>query len=316
LRLTPAYSLPSGWFAQGQLELVAKSDQTVLNNNAGAVDDLFVRAGKWGVFDVTVGRFQGWEVYHYGMGLDLNTLERNGAEITNMKTPAGIYGVSTYWDRLDNGAGNYAAHVYFTDYLRLEVMGVIGSLPGGNVRAVRPVAVLDLGYLKFKVGAENGTTSSQDDNLQTRTKNNGFGGAIQFVVNPYLEGGINGAIRYVDSWSKDGLPDPEGSTTSKSFGGFLNGRVYGPLLVGLGANWSREDNLETNRNVDSPRYDLNSYKTHLQSFAAIQYSFWDKLFFKFVGGYATMHFEDNIQDPPRPQDATMYSGRLRMMYLF
>ncbi len=74
VRFTPSYTTREGWFVQGQVETVGNIEQTVVANNIGTVDDMFARVGKWNVFDVTVGRFQGWEVYHYGMGLDLNTL--------------------------------------------------------------------------------------------------------------------------------------------------------------------------------------------------------------------------------------------------
>jgi hypothetical protein len=54
----------------------------------------------------------------------------------------------------------------------------------------------------------------------------------------------------------------------------------------------------------------------LQTFFALQYSVWDKLFFKFVGSYAKFHLEDNRQDPAHPYTDSATSGRLRVMYLF
>jgi hypothetical protein len=319
LRATPAYTTKSGWFAQGQIELVANSNQYLpTSNNMGGVDDVFVRAGKWKVFDITVGRYQGWEVYHYGMGLDLNTLERRGAEIPGQyKLPPQIYGLNTYWDRPDGGAGNYAAHVYFTDFVRLEMLGQIGTSGGSNTRSVRPVAILDLGYLKVKAGWEYGVSSPQADNAKARTTQNGFGGAIQFVLNPYIEGGVNGAIGYVDSINTYGLPDLAGSTTTMSYGGFLNGRVIGPLILGVGANQTRWENLEPNGNPNTPALNNKTdYATHFQGFFAVQYSFWHRLFLKFVGSSARFHFEDVVQDPPHPFTNTEWGGRFRVMYLF
>ncbi len=73
LRGTPTYSTNNGWFVQGQLEFVANGDQSVPpSGNSGSIDDRYVRVGKWNAFDITAGRFQGWEIYHYGMGLDLD----------------------------------------------------------------------------------------------------------------------------------------------------------------------------------------------------------------------------------------------------
>ena len=79
VRVTPTFSL-ADWYVQGQAELVANKDQTVSQANGTVdVDDLWVRTGYWKSWDVTVGRFEGFEVYHFGMGLDVNTLERLGA---------------------------------------------------------------------------------------------------------------------------------------------------------------------------------------------------------------------------------------------
>jgi hypothetical protein len=315
LRFTPSYTTRDGWFVQGQVEAVANIEQQVVGGNIGTVDDMFVRAGKWNLFDVTVGRYQGWEVYHYGMGLDLNTLERTGANLPILKAQP-IYGLDTYWDRPWGGAGNYAAHVYVTDFFRFEVLGQIGT-QGPNTRGTRPVAVLDLGYLKLKAGWEYGITSAQQEGDQSHSRNNGVGGAIQFVLDPYIEGGVNGAIGYLDYWTDTNKPDPKKSTTVSSVGGFLNGRVYGPLLLGVGANQTHWNNLLPNGDTRTPRLNgKTDWSTHFQSFAAIQYSFWDKLFFKVVGSYSRFHFEDVTQTPSSPYTNTEYGVRFRTMYLF
>jgi len=318
VRFTPAYTTREGWFVQGQVETVANGDQVLPNSNiVGGVDDLFVRAGKWNAFDVTVGRYQGWEVYHYGMGLDLNTFERRGAELPNLSPPQ-IYGVNYFWDRPNGGAGNYAAHFYPTDYLRFELLGQVGATSsGGNVRATRPVAILDLGYIKLKAGWEYGVAVGQKDVDKAHSRQNGFGGAIQVVIDPYIEGGVNAAIGYLDSWNAFGLPDTKGSSTTRTFGGFLNGRIFGSLMVGLGANQTHWNNLLPNGNAQTPNlHGDTDWATHFQSFAAIQYGLWDKLFFKFVANYARFHYEDIVQNPPHSYTNSEWGGRLRMMYLF
>jgi hypothetical protein len=110
LRASPTYSTESGWFAQGQAELVALGDQQFNTGTGlmGFTDDLWVRIGKWNLIDITAGRFQGWEIAnHYGMGLDLNTLEREGANIqTASKHPATAYGLSYFWARADGRLGS------------------------------------------------------------------------------------------------------------------------------------------------------------------------------------------------------------------
>jgi hypothetical protein len=318
LRATPTYSTDTGWFAQGQIEFVANGDQTLASSNdIGGVDDVYARVGKWKVFDITVGRFQGWEVYHYGMGLDLNTFERRGAEGQNQSAAAPqIYGVDTFWDRPNGGAGNYAGHIYFTDYLRLELLGQIGTRSGANTMGFRPVGILDLGFVKAKVGFEYGEATAQADNLKNKTTRNGVGGALQFVFNPYIEGGVNGAVGYVDSLNNEGLRNDRASTTTTSIGGFLNGRVYGPLIIGLGVNQTHFESLDKNGQMGSPNFGKPNSLNHFQAFAAIQYTFFDRVLVKFVGSRASFEFQDFVQEPPHPFTNGMWGGRLRVMYLF
>jgi hypothetical protein len=316
VRFTPSYTTRDGWFAQGNVETVANIEQDVApDNSIGTVYGAFVRAGKWNVFDITVGRFQGWEVYHYGMGLDYNTFERTGASLPGLAANQ-IYGVSTYWDYPKFGVGDYALHLYPTDYLRFEVLAQIGT-QGSNVRATRPVAILDLGYLKVKAGWEYGVSHNQKDGFLGHDRNNGFGGAVQFIINPYIEGGINGAIGYYDEWTDQNLPEPQNSTTTKTYGGFLNGRVYGPLLVGLGANETHWNNLLPNASPLTPQLNgQTTSATHFQGFGAVQYSFWDRLLLKFVANYARYHNDDVVEGPPHPYTNKEWGGRFRMMYLF
>jgi hypothetical protein len=178
------------------------------------------------------------------------------------------------------------------------------------------VAVLDLGYFKAKVGAEYGVGTKQKDGDQTRVKKNGIGGALQFVLDPYIEGGVNAAIGYEDNWDKYGSPNLPGSFTTKSFGGFLNGRIVGPLLVGLGLNYTNQVDLDENSNQGSQNFGKTDSWSHWQSFAAVQYSFWNKLFFKLVAGYAKANFTERRLDLGSSYDNKAYSVRFRMMYLF
>src|SRR3954471_920817 len=80
LRATPTYSNGS-WFVQLQAELIASLEQIDAPRQpiAAYTDDLWIRTGSWKKWDVTVGRFEAFSVYHLGMGLDLNTDERIGA---------------------------------------------------------------------------------------------------------------------------------------------------------------------------------------------------------------------------------------------
>src|SRR4029453_4668489 len=78
LRLTPAYVV-GRLFAQAQVELIGSLCQTKIDICLGSgnftTGDLFIRFGAWNGWDVKVGRFRAWEVYHFGMGMDPYTIE-------------------------------------------------------------------------------------------------------------------------------------------------------------------------------------------------------------------------------------------------
>jgi hypothetical protein len=312
-RITPTYSSHDGWFvqAQGELVLNTASDTTVAMH-AENTDDLFVRLGKWRLADITAGRFQGWEVYHFGMGLDLNTLERDGAR-TDRTQPPGIYGVTHLWDRMD-GPGKVAAHFYPTDFLRFELLGVVGSY-SNNQMGIRPVGILDFGWVKLKVGTEyeKQTPRAQSANFKGKIENRGFGGALQFVIDPYIEFGINGAQGLTDNYGNSGVLDAGLSETRTSLGGFANGRIYGPLLVGAGVNSTRRNNLKENATTGE-----NDVSTHLQAFGAIQYTLFNSFHIKLVVAYADAHYNMLSDEAAMRQNFhnKALSGRLRLMYLF
>lgn len=320
LRLTPTYSENSGWFVQGQAELVAQGDQLLdtANNVMGYTDDLWVRVGKWNLFDLTVGRFQAWEVAnHYGMGLDLNTLEREGAtiEAQSIKTKA-AYGLTYFWDRADGRLGNYALHFYPLDILRFELLGQFGAgnkLGQAIQTNLRAAAILDLGFVKLKAGYEYGDAVHQRDENKENSSRNGFGLAGQFVLDPYIEGGIAFSRGYEDFTDQNEVHLLARSNTVTGVSGFLNGRITGPLILGVGALYSNWENLSIDERVESPTRGEYDFDTQLQAFAAIQYSMWDVLYVKFVGSYANWEHQDRSSTPFTNK---MYGGRLRFMILF
>ena len=311
LRATPTYNADDDWFVQGQGELALIGAAPALATDFINADDLYVRVGRWNRFDLTVGRFQGWEVYHFGMGLDLNTVEREGA-ITDNNVPVGIYGLTFLWDR-PNGPGHVAVHVYGSDKLRFEVLGEVGS-SDLNQLGVRPVGILDLGIVKVKAGAEyeKQTPRQQSSDRMDETILSGIGGAVQFVLDPRVEAGLNGARAVVDVKTAQGVIDARKSTTTYSVGAFANARIAGPLIAGAGANYTRENNLQVNGATGA-----NDIRTHLQLFGAIQYAFWHRFLIKGVVSYADANFNP-LSDPPPVAEFhnKMLSGRLRLMYLF
>jgi len=345
LRATPTYS-DQGFFVQGQLELVGNKDQVHSQSEKTAgivdIDDLWVRFGRWNQWDVKVGRYEGWEVYHTGMGLDINTIERRGATQTGLPNAGEFerpdyYGVTYLHDRPNGqGVGNVALHLFPTTYLRFELLGQIGTSDyvsqGDNTLGARPVAILDLGRIKVKLGGEylrikpatkevvsttdgngNPTTSERDSLIEIKQR--GVGAAVQFILSHFAEGGVNVGLGLADRWDMNGNASDKGATTTKSVGGFLNlapGALLGPTfanaLLGLGANWTTQVDLhkDTDGRID--------YTANLQTFVAVQYLVAKQLFVKAVAAYARSDFDLSFSGGVYSN--TMLSGRLRLMYLF
>ena len=307
LRVTPTYT-SGNWFVQGQAELVANKDQTLKQPDVADADDLWIRVGSWNKWDFQIGRYQAWEVYHLGMALDLNTFERKGAYDLSPNSPPDIYGVTYAWGR-PSGVGNVGFHFYFTDYLRLELLGQMGSENGRNSLGGRPVAVLDLGWLKFKVGAEYKKQTQVNPTLPQSSEQRGAGAGISFIFNPWIEFGFNGARGLVDEIDDRGNINPPGSYTITSYGGFLNARIIEDLLIGGGFNSTYKINLHYDMVTD--RY---GEFTHRQMFGALQYIVRKQLFVKLVVAYAKGDIQPTFANGNYIN--TTVSTRVRLMYLF
>jgi len=305
-RLTPTYT-DGTWFVQGQAELVANKDQTLHQPDVVDTDDLWIRAGKWNTFDLQAGRYEAWELYHFGMGLDLNTLERQGAVDLNLSAPS-IYGV-TYAFYRPSGVGNVALHVYPTDFLRFELLGQVGNESGQNALGARPAAILDFGWLKLKGGGEYKHLNAQNEGIKEDRKSRGGGGAVQFVFDPYVEFGFNAAYGLSDHIDVNGAVDQPGSVTTYSYGGFANARIVGDLLAGAGYDYTWIEDIH--RDVDGR---VGTF-SHTQAFGALQYLLFKQLYIKAVVAYAKAGFNPTFTMNPAFHN-TMTSARLRLMYTF
>jgi hypothetical protein len=355
LRVTPTY-VRGEFFIQAQAELVANGCQSTGSANcdrsgSGTVDtdDLWLRVGQWNLWDVKVGRFEGWELFHTGMGLDINTQERRGAWDTTQGfglaglQPPDYYGVTFLHDRPRGlGWGYLAGHLYPLSILRLELLGELGTddtaSSGNNYLGARPAAIFDLGWLKLKGGVEyeKRTTGDQENDAATTLKTDqkiqrtrkGYGGAFQFVFDPYVEFGGNIAQGSEKNINDKGEPDTiTQSYTVTSIGGFANLRIArilargGPALLGLedlllggGVDWTTW--YGTYRLNNYPQ----DYAAHLQIFGAIQYLVFKQLFVKAVFAYARGDLDPSKSHDPASGDMNysneMYSARIRLMYLY
>jgi hypothetical protein len=347
LRVTPTYT--SGrFFIQAQAELVANECQTdspdCQQAKAFNTDDMWLRFGHWRVWDLKVGRFEGWELYHTGMGLDINTLERLGAQKTDKGVNPALpvpdyYGASfLQYRRTGLGIGYAAFHWYPLDYLRFELLTELGTnqstSTGKNYLGARPAGILDLGWMKLKAGGEyevesNGTqetasitdssgnsvTQKRYDKYEQTRK--GVGVGLQFLFNPWVEFGANFGWGSQTAKTASGSSDAPNSWNVTSVGGFANFRLGRPgslledLIVGGGANWTTQyDSLYVggDKNPD--------YSAHLQTFGAVQYLLAKQLFIKAVLAYARSDFQPSGATAESTTSNEMWSGRVRLMYLY
>jgi hypothetical protein len=314
-RVTPTYTNGS-WFVQGQAELVANKDQADTQAN-GVVDaeDVWVRTGVWQKWDLTVGRFQAFDVYPLGMGLDLNTQERLGAFDGTNTTATALYAASYLFYR-PAGPGNIAFHLYPFPFLRVELLGQWGDSTGENSIGGRPAVIFDIGWLKLRGALEYQYQFAQspDPMLKATVRNRGGAGSAQIVLAPYAEFGGNFGYAIYDEADAhaNGGEDVTASGNIVSYGGFVNvspvPAILPNLLIGAGGNYASQHDLSVS--VTTGR---NDRSTNLQTFVAVQYLFYRQLFVKLVGAYAKSHF-DNTKSAEYDDD--MYSVRLRVMYLF
>jgi hypothetical protein len=316
LRVTPTYNMKDGWFVQGNSEFVLHGDMTLTGaTSMGTTDDLYLRVGKWNLFDVQFGRFQGWEVAnHFGMGLDQNTLERAGALIPggSVTPPPDTYGLSYFWDRQDYTMGGYAAHVYPTKFLRGEFLSHIGAGTGTNSPRhvdIRPVGIFDIGYVKLKAGYEYGKSMPVDETKNERKEWNGYGFAAQFVLDPWVEAGASYARGFTEVLAETGVPQLDKSGSTWTYGGFANvSPGYTPLVLGFGAFQTHQEDMRW----VVRKQDVGTNE-QFQIFGAVQYTLWDRLYFKFVLSHANNRV-DNAGSGHYSNNAM--GGRFRVMLLF
>jgi hypothetical protein len=319
LRLTPTYTNGS-WFVQAQAEIIGNLNQLETQPRVVDTDDLWVRTGHWGLWDVSVGRFEAFTVYHLGMGLDLNTDERIGAyDATRGPGAVPQPYLASYMYYRPAGPQNIAFHIYPIRGLRMELLGQWGNDGPTNTVGGRPALIYDMGFLKLRFAAEYQWRFPVDPRpaFHNEYRNRGVAGSIQFVFAPWVEFGFNGGRAITDVFLPAGLqpdgsflPDTGRSGDIVSYGGFINFRPFNDVLIGGGYNFASFTNLHLNTATNE--YDES---TNQQSFLALQYLVNKQLFVKLVGGYAKTHFDLSFSSMTSYDD-DMFSARLRLMYLY
>ncbi|MES1165634.1 MAG: hypothetical protein ABUR63_07755 [Verrucomicrobiota bacterium] len=347
LRVTPTYT--SGeFFVQGQVELIGNYNEKLQPQDAPDTDDLWLRFGHWKHWDIQVGRFEAFALHHFGMGLDVNTVERKGALDESMKLPVDFNYATTMFYR-PNGPGNVALHLHFWEgekglpTIRGELLGQYGYEDVSDAIGVRPALIVDFGIVKVKVGTEHKWRRPRDTQVQTimtprvdgngapvidpmsgsqiidlsyvHTRNEKYydrclaAGTVQLVLFPWVEAGVQGAYCMSDHTTQMGGTDINGSYTQWTAGGFANLRPLPDVVLGGGANLTDWTNLRQN---DLGRF---GHQTNFVAFGAIQYLLYQQLYVKLVGAYEKAKKED-LEGGTTQVTNTMMSARIRLMYLF
>jgi len=327
LRATPTYAR-GDLFVQAQAEVVANKDQSQVQPAPGIVDvdDAWLRLGRWRAWDLMVGRFEAFEIYNRGMGLDINTEERRGA-FDGTNQPPDIYGATYLFDRPAR-PGNSALHLYPARYLRIELLVQYGGFGIFNELGGRPAVIYDIGWLKLKAAAEYQWLTARNKGDQEQQQNRGFAASAQLVLLPFVEGGFNYGYANNRVYTPAGIVDSTKTAALSSIGGFVDVRLIEALgvlwhkltghprwhdedlLVGAGFNYVATANEHFNASTG-----FSDFATNTQAFVAVQYLVLKQVFVKVVGAYANSRFEQSFNSV-MPYNDTMWSARLRLLYLF
>jgi hypothetical protein len=270
-------------------------------------DDAWIRFGMWDAWDIQVGRFEAWEVYRKGEGLERDTLEDQGA----FDGPD-IYEVNYAFYRQD-GFGQAAAHVYPLDWLRFEVASVFGNEMGFNSLGGRLTGIIDTGAFKLKAAGEYRKLENQEEGKEQWEKKRGFGAGAQVDLERLskavpVELGVNSAYGLVDRVDAFGKVDELGSVDTFSAGGFVNVSLASAVL-GAGYNHTLQGDRQLNDQTGRV-----GHFVHRQAFGSLRHPiFYPWLTAKLVVAWADADLEPGF-DNPRVND--MYSVRLRLFMVF
>lgn len=308
--------------ATGQVVAWVREEAQLYQVNA---DDVYVQAGRRKSWDLKLGRFESWSVYHKGLGFDIYTLDDTGA-LREPNFDTKLFGVdmyevnAVYWREM---AGKAALHVYPVDVLGFELVGLYGSERTTIHLGARAAADLNLKFLRLTAAAEYRTREPSEE---VRTLVNGvevpcdkcsdralfgFGGGAIAKLGP-LELGVNGARSSLTSYQTNGADDLAGSNEVTTLGGYLQVDAGTPLFdraLLLGGGVNRTELL----------IDNGDFEQHYQSAAFIAFPLgFNDAMIKLVLSKADLLFED--ADPATgvvtARNSDMLAGRVRVRCSF
>jgi hypothetical protein len=312
------------WFVRARGELVGWVREP--GNYLVNTDDVFGQVGKSGLWDLKVGRFRTWRVYHKGAGFDLYTIEDQGACTIRSaldgacNLDSGTFGPHTYevnniYDR--EAAGRVGVHVYPTPWSGLEVVGTLGNSGNSNVVGGRAAALVHFDFLRVSAAAEyrllkpGREIATCPDCGVSRTY--GFGGSAEVTVKPVAVG-LNVAQGTDNKYgATNGVLDNDASLTRTSLGGYAEVDVGSltierGLVLGFGLNRTEV--------VDK----VDNFEQHYQGAAYVVFPLgFDAASVKLVASQSTLNVESvdvNTGAVSALPSTTMQALRLRFSYPF
>jgi hypothetical protein len=310
------------WFVAARGELVAwLRERGSYQINA---DDVYGQVGKKGLWDLKVGRFQSWRVYHKGHGFDLYTIEDQGActsLTTSCSLESGTFGPHTYevnYNYYREPAGKAAVHIYPTPWSGIELLGLMGNADGPNQLGGRAAALVHFPYVRASLAVEYRATRPPKENAAACPKCNnvadsiGYGGGVELTIKPVAIG-VNGAQGKDTKYNvTTGVLDNDSSATRTSLGGYAEFDVGSlaierSLILGFGLN--RTEVLDKVDNFEQ-HYQGAAYAVFPLGFNAAS--------IKLVVSQATMDIQKANGDGTATQlpTNTMRAARVRLYYPF
>lgn len=284
------------WFGAARVEFLGLVNEFARSQYEPHTLDAYVKIGHKRWFDLQVGRFLAWEIYHRGQGIEFWTAEEAGA----------LGGPALYWLDLTRGyrneSGQAAVHFYPWEFLKFEVAGVYGQENNQNNLGIRPAAHFSWKGLQVLAAMEYLALLPQTtaDKVQTRTL--GYGGRVQYTIANTVTLGANFANATVEAIDIQGLQDGEKSLGKFTVGGFADIDFW-RNSIGLGFHHTQQLNKQ------------GETTTHEQAF--VSYKFFlpiEGVSLKAVYGFAMAHIQD--ADTKTEWDNYVQSFRLRIAYDF
>lgn len=258
--------------------------------------DAYVRVGHKRWFDVQVGRFLAWEIYHRGQGIEFWTAEEAGA----------LGGPALYWLDLTRGyrneSGQGAIHFYPFELLKFELAAVYGQENNQNTYGLRPALHFTWKDLQFLAGYETLQLRPQTTADKVQSTTHGWAARLQYTFFKRATLGANFGQVFINSIDIQGLVDSDRSLDKYTVGGFADVDLWN-FSLGLGYHHTNQLNLQGENN------------RHHQAFGSLLYRLpLPGLSVKAVYGFALAHIED--LDTRSAWENHVHSFRLRISYEF